>query len=640
MATVRLALTIVALTFGITYAAPQGQTPPRDARSQPVARQIPVGTAVISGVVISADTGSPVRNARVSLNGSAGVIPAGRGIEPPAPNNPQPPTLSISRTAYTDAQGQFAFARMAAGRYSVSVNRDGYLPWGSGQRRPNTGAFPTIELADDARRTLAISLSRGGAIGGRVTDEDGEPARNVQIQLWRIERSGGWKRLQQTNNASTNDRGAYRLFGLQPGSYMVSAVPRVTDFMPDTMLADIAAVEQAIASGRVQTPASGPAFVIAPPVQAIGSVGPLRVPTYLPVYFPGALTPSAAQVITIAGSEERDGVDIALVHARASTIRGTISPQPPSGTSVQVTLISADTFAGNASYASFNQDDGTFMMNNVAPGRYTLVAQTSPGTRTIEPARVLVDGKPLDAGVRINVSRAPQANADAATRLWAHADVIVTDNATVDVSLTLRPALTVSGSISFDMTRSPNLQGGQSLQLVPIPGVQTAQNPQSSMGPDGTFTIKGVLPGRYFLRMPWTVRSATLSGQDVFEVPFDVLGDRNLTGLQVTVTDKTTEVVGTLTDSSDNPLGNRLVVIAPVDQRYWVPGSRRILTTNTGPYGRYTFRVPPGDYVVSPAEDFENGAEYDPEFLAALSGTGSRVTVTEGSSVRQDFRAQ
>ena len=130
-------------------------------RGQPVARQIPVGTAVISGVVISADTGSPVRNARVSLIGSAGVIPAGRGIEPPAPNNPQPPTLSISRTAYTDAQGQFAFARMAAGRYSVSVNRDGYLPWGSGQRRPNTGAFPTIELADGARRTLAISLSRG-----------------------------------------------------------------------------------------------------------------------------------------------------------------------------------------------------------------------------------------------------------------------------------------------------------------------------------------------------------------------------------------------------------------------------------------------------------------------------------------------
>jgi hypothetical protein len=126
----------------------------------------------------------------------------------------------------------------------------------------------------------------------------------------------------------------------------------------------------------------------------------------------------------------------------------------------------------------------------------------------------------------------------------------------------------------------------------------------------------------------------------VVELPFDVTGDGNITGVEITVTDKTTEVFGTLTDAAGNPLGNRLMLIAPIDQQQWVPGSRRIATASTGPYGRYTFRVPPGDYVVGPVDDLESGLQYDPQVLTQLSTTGSRVTVTEGSTTQRDFRVR
>jgi hypothetical protein len=59
------------------------------------------------------------------------------------------------------------------------------------------------------------------------------------------------------------------------------------------------------------------------------------------------------------------------------------------------------------------------------------------------------------------------------------------------------------------------------------------------------------------------MRSATFSGHEVLELPFEVSAE-HATGLEITVTDTTSEVTGTLTDASGNPLWNRLVILAPV----------------------------------------------------------------------------
>lgn len=639
MATRVLCVGIFALLIGTTYATVAGQTPPRDPRPPSAGRQIPVGNAAITGVVLSADTGVPVRNARVTLNGTAGVTPAARGLPPPTNTTPQPPTLPVSRMVATDAQGRFTFARLAQGRYSVAVSRDGYLQASYGQRRPNAGAFQAIELADGEQRVISISLSRGGVIAGTVFDESGEPARNTQVQLWRIDGSSGVKRLQQINGVASNDRGAYRLFGLQPGNYLVSVFPRLNDMLPEALLADQVAVERAVATGQVQTPASGPAYVIAPPTPQ--PQGRVTIPAFLPVYYPGTFSPATAQAITITGSEERDGVDFTLAFARAASIRGIVSPPAPEDLSMTVSLVGTEPLIGNSPMTSVNPMDGTFSLENVLPGRYTLLVFTRPGQRTVDSARVLVDGKPLDAGMRVMVAASPQQSVDDDRRLFAQMQVVVSEGTPLEVSLSLRPALSVSGTVLFDMARPPALQAGQrQVQLVPLAGPQNQVAPgmQAALRADGGFTINGVLPGRYFLRVPWTMRSATVAGQDVLELPFEISGDRNVTGVEITVTDRTTEVVGTLTDAAGNPLGNQLVAIAPTNQQQWIPGSRRIVTATTGPYGRFTLRVPPGDYVVGPIGDVESGSQYDPQVLGLLMATGSRVTVTEGDSAQRDFR--
>ena len=638
MATRVLSVGIFALLVGTAYSTVAGQTPPRDPRPASAGRQIPVGNAAITGLVVSADTGVPLRNARVTLNGTAGVIPAARGVPPPTNTTPQPPTLAISRMVATDAQGRFTFARLAQGRYSVAVSRDGYLQASYGQRRPNAGAFQAIELADGEQRVISISLSRGGVIAGTIVDEFGEPARNAQVQLWRIDASSGVKRLQQTNGVASNDRGAYRFFGLQAGNYLVSVLPRRNDVLPDLLMADQVAVERAVATGQVQTPASGPAYVIVPAAPQLQ--GRVTMPQFLPVYYPGTFSPATAQPITITGNDERDGVDLTLLFSRAAVVRGIVSPPPGEGVSTMVSLLSTEPLSGNIPSTGVNQADGTFVLENVPPGRYTLLVFTRSGPRTLDAARVLVDGKPLEAGVRVSVAGSPQQNADAEQRAFAHASVVVSDDTPLDVALSLRPALSLSGTVYFDMAKTPAMGTAQQVQLVPLAGPQNqiAPGAQAVIRADGTFTINGVLPGRYFLRVPWTMRSATVAGRDALELPFEISGDRNVTGVEITVTDKTTEVVGTLTDAAGNPLGNQLVAIAPANQQQWFPGSRRIVTATTGPYGRFTLRVPPGDYVVGPIGDVENGSQYDPQVLGLLMTTGSHVTVAEGDSAQRDFR--
>ena len=98
-------LTILALmSLAAVQPPPNAQgAPPRDAR--PAAQ---AGTAVVRGRVVAADTGKPLRRARVTLSG------AELGRE--------------GRSTSTSLDGRFEIAELPAGRYTIRVSRSGYLP--------------------------------------------------------------------------------------------------------------------------------------------------------------------------------------------------------------------------------------------------------------------------------------------------------------------------------------------------------------------------------------------------------------------------------------------------------------------------------------------------------------------------------
>ena len=73
------------------------------------------------------------------------------------------------------------------------------------------------------------------------------------------------------------------------------------------------------------------------------------------------------------------------------------------------------------------------------------------------------------------------------------------------------------------------------------------------------------------------------------------------------------------------------MLLYPVDQKYWVPQSRRIRTTRAGEDGRYVFRlVPPGDYRLTTLVDPEPGSWFDKTFLSDLDSSSIRVSLSDG----------
>ena len=81
-----------------------------------------------------------------------------------------------------------------------------------------------IDLADGQRTTANFTLSRGSAITGRVSDEFGDPITGARVQVLRSQVQQGRRRLvPATGGAQTDDTGSFRVFGLAPGEYYVSA---------------------------------------------------------------------------------------------------------------------------------------------------------------------------------------------------------------------------------------------------------------------------------------------------------------------------------------------------------------------------------------------------------------------------------
>ena len=166
--------------------------------------------------------------------------------------------------------------------------------------------------------------------------------------------------------------------------------------------------------------------------------------------------------------------------------------------------------------------------------------------------------------------------------------------------------------------------------------------PSAQIEPDGRFTLTGVMPGRYFLRGGMgTLKSAVVGGQDVADLPLDFTAERDVMDAVITMTDQVSELSGTIVDATGKLAPDYTVMVASTDSKYWIPGSRRIVMSRPSPDGRYTFRsLPPGEYVLVLLSDFEQGTQYDPEFLKSLATGAIRVSISDGGKVAQDLRVR
>ena len=204
---VAAAATIVTIATG---SASQGQRPgpQQPARDTPAQQRDPTAApaGLIAGRVLAADTGRPVKGARVSV--SAPELPGGRAV-------------------LSDDMGVFRLTDLPAGRYTLSVSKAGFVQLAYGQRRPLQAGTP-LQLADGQEiKDIEFRLPRGSVIAGHVYDETGDPMAGILVRVLRYQYQQGERRLMPAGNAQTNDLGEYRVWGLMPGEYYVDAQSRI-----------------------------------------------------------------------------------------------------------------------------------------------------------------------------------------------------------------------------------------------------------------------------------------------------------------------------------------------------------------------------------------------------------------------------
>jgi hypothetical protein len=166
-------------------------------------------TGTISGQVVSTD-GQPLHRAKIQLIAIGDVKK----------------TLASRRELSTDEAGRFVAEKLEPAAYTVSASAPGYvlLPHEKVSAQMG-GGEQFVHLGE----TLTIRMQRGGVITGRVLNAAGAPVVGLTLEATRLrdEKGRPAPTTLETNafgmGRQTDDRGVYRLYGLAPGTYIVSA---------------------------------------------------------------------------------------------------------------------------------------------------------------------------------------------------------------------------------------------------------------------------------------------------------------------------------------------------------------------------------------------------------------------------------
>lgn len=386
------------------------------------------GSGVITGRVVG-ESGEPLTGALVYVSRRAAV-----------------PQLSNTQRVAADEEGNFKVTGLDPGLYNVFANIPGYVT--------DTDFLTGRPAAYRPGDTISLRLVKGGVITGTVTDTQGEVIVGLGVRAYRVRDLDGRPVSFGYNSGvedRTDDRGVYRIFGLVPGVYVVSAGTASRGFFYGYTAA------------------------------YAGDV---------PTFYPSATRDTASE-LTVRAGQENAGVDIRYRDEQGRSVSGRVEPpagsQPDPGVGFTVTLAYASTGI-QAGVAIVQPTALTFSLDGAADGDYDI--QATAGGREGQlaasvPQRVSVRG----------------------------ADV-------TGLKLTLAPLASVGGNVSIEQAKAAESASEtckqQRSSMLPQETLVTlaADRPAPSKGqaatrtslsreatpdPSGSFTLRGLEPGRYRL---------------------------------------------------------------------------------------------------------------------------------------------
>ena len=524
----------------------------------------PKGTAAIKGQIIAAGTGAPVRRAQVR---AASMESRGGGV------------------TSTDNEGRYQITELPAGRYTVTVMKGGFAQAAFGQRRAGDAGTP-IDLGEgQTAEKVNFVLARGAVIGGRIVDDGGEAIAGATVAAMRYQFISGSRRLVPAGGEGgtdrTDDQGNFRLFGLPPGDYYVSANSRS---MMMTMM-----------------------------MPGMNNTEP---DAFAPTYFPGTPNVSEATRLTVRAGQEATA-NFSMIVARMARVRGRAlnsRGEPVTNGMLMMTPDEPMGMAMNMNNAML-AGDGTFQFANIPPGRYNLQVRPSGMPSPLSEfgmVKVVVGNDDID-------------NLIVTTSVGATMrGVVMTDDGSVP---TFRP-----DQVSiFPAPAEP-------VAMMINPGT-------NRINEDFTFELTGLSERRLIrvnagAALGWYVKAVVLDGEDVTDSGIEFTPGRAYDGLQIIMTQKATDLSGLVLDDRNKPVLDATVVIFPANRERWTYASRYLRSIRPDTNGRYTIKaMPPGeDYLIIAVQNLESGQGSDPEFLARAREEAQSFSLGEGEAKVVDIK--
>jgi hypothetical protein len=348
-------------------------------------------------------------------------------------------------SAKTDQDGRFQLNKLPSDHYTILPLAPAYIA--SEQTEPERPG-KAVPLADgETIEGLDFTLIRGSVITGRIADANGQPITQEMVTLIQIDPNGRKRALYPFTllpqyDFGTDDQGIYRIFGLPPGRYLVSA-----------------------GKGTEQDTDLG---------------GGLR---YHPrTFYPGVAEESEAGIVELSAGAVATGIDITLGHKlKAYSVSGRVIDVTTGRTIPNAQLaLTTERISGDhrrTSGTSLRADaNGNFRLAGLLPGDFHLMA-TPEAESGLYGSVAFVQIKDQDiTGLEITVRRGSSISG-----------VLTVEGANDPEVMARLSLLKLWGSVS-----SPDISDANNTAKI------------SAVGPDGGFRISGLRPGKVSLHLSGT----------------------------------------------------------------------------------------------------------------------------------------
>ena len=427
-----------------------------------------------------------------------------------------------SMKATTDSDGVYKLEGVPAGKYRVAASAPALV-----SVNVNSGGEVTV-TEDTTAEGVDFDLSLGGVITGMITDTEGRPVIGDRVTIKPLDKAAAAtppsvEAMIGDRMYTTDDRGIYRIFGLRPGLYIVSAGK-------DSLMSTFIPQRQR----HVQT------------------------------FYPSVKEEAKAKPVQVAAGSEATGVDIRFSEAdKGFVISGRVVDSEKNtpianamvayskaqGDSTESVTIESDTpgaggISGMPGGFTTTNDKGEFRFASVAPGKYKL--------------------ETMSIGAFAGTG---------GSQFYSDPVLFEVQTANIEkLDIKVHRGAVISGVVVIESADAQDsLDRFGQLMLIAMVVDQTKNSYSSGncvVGADGVFRLGGLKPGKVTVR-PFSMSSrrpgllrVERNGVEV-QGGFEIQPNEEITGLRVVITPATCAIRGHVTiQGGPLPAGVRITARA------------------------------------------------------------------------------